>query len=71
MKPTPAQIRALIEQAISKETDFVSGCKTSDQRNNPQVIEQRLKAEGRIDALDSVLSALNSDTVYLRILAGK
>jgi hypothetical protein len=31
----------------------------------------KIKAQGRIDALDSVLHALRGDHIYLNILAGK
>jgi len=71
MTPKTKQIVKLIELAIEKDTSFVKGCNESDQRQNPQVVEMRLKAEGRIDGLDCVLRAIKGDNCLLRIIAGQ
>jgi len=56
----------LIEQAITRTETFTANCKGSD---NPQVIEMRLRAEGRIATLEDVLYAIKGDITNLRILA--
>lgn len=59
-------IEALISQAIEREKKFIESCKGND---NPQVVAMRLKAEGRLDALESINRALSGDLVELRIMA--
>ena len=61
----------LLKLAISREKDFIASCLSCDQRNNPQVIESRLKAEGRLDAFEAVLYSARGSNVLLRIFAGK
>ena len=67
MKMLPLQeVRDLIGQAIDRTKGYIENCKGND---NPQVIEMRLKAEGRLAALEDVSYALRGDIVNLRILA--
>ena len=61
----------LLKLAIEREWTFIRSCQESDQRNNPQVIESRLKAEGRLDAFEAVLYSARGSNVLLRIFAGK
>jgi len=71
MKPTPAQLRAKLTTALERERGYVQTCMTCDQRNNPQIITMRLKAEGRTDALEAVLLALRGDMSPLNSICGE
>ena len=52
----------MVEKALKKNLDFVDHCMKSDQKDNPQIIEQKLQAVGRVDALQAVLFAMRGDT---------
>lgn len=60
----------LLRSAIARERAFIASCKSSDQRDNPQVIEMRLKAEGRLDAFEACLDAARGSFALLRIWIG-
>jgi hypothetical protein len=61
----------LLEQAIERERDFVLSCRMCQQRDNPQVVESRLRAEGALEGMEIVLRALKfDDAVDLRTKAG-
>jgi len=64
-------ITKLVKLSIKREADFIASCKTSAQRDNPQVVEMRLKCEGRLEAFEAVLDALHGSFCFLRIWAGK
>ena len=59
------EIRADIRQAIEKDRKFLVN--TTDMKENPQVKEMRLRAEGRIEAFRAALDALEGDNVLLNI----
>ena len=52
---------ASVEKALKKNLDFVDHCMKSDQKENPQVIQMKLQAVGRVDALQAVLDAMRGD----------
>lgn len=58
-----------LQNALHREKDFVDHCKNGDQKDNPQVIEMRLRAEGRVEILDAVIRAIRGDVVDLHIFA--
>jgi hypothetical protein len=70
-RPRIGEIKRLLKAAMKKQNDFIVSCKTCDQKCNPQVIAMRQKTEGQLDALEAAYSALNNDTLYLRILAAE
>jgi hypothetical protein len=59
----------LLKMAIKREKDFISGCESSDQKNNPQVIEMRVRAEGRLEAFEAALYAKRGSFCLLNIYA--
>jgi len=59
---------AAVEKALKKNLEFVDHCIKCDQRDNPQVIEMKLKATGRVDALQAVLEAMRGDTVSIQYI---
>lgn len=52
-----------VKKALQKNLDFVDHCMKSEQKDNPQVIEMKLQAAGRVDALQAVLEAMRGDTL--------
>ena len=52
---------ASVEKALKKNLDYVDYCMKSDQKENPQVVEMKLQAVGRVDALQAVLDAMRGN----------
>ena len=63
-----SELIQLINAAINKQNDLLVDIADSD---NPQLKVIAAKTSGSKNALSDVLAALNGNTVYLRILAGK
>jgi hypothetical protein len=58
---TITQLRNAVETRRHKVATSVNSFKGN---NNPQVVEMYLKAKGELEALESVLEAINQRTVY-------
>ena len=61
-----SDIAILLDQAIAKKKDFIHHCYGKD---NPQIVEMRLRSEGELAAFEDVRLALEGDLVNLRISA--
>ena len=64
MKPT--ELKALLKCALEREAETITNFSSSD---NPQVIELRLKAEGRVEVLRAVIDYMEDWKVPLKLLA--
>ena len=61
-----SELKNLINKAYSKAKDSILVLSDSD---NPQSITVRNKYIGQCEAFESVLCALNNDTLFLRIMS--
>ena len=59
---------ASVEKALKKNLDYVDCCMKSDQKDNPQVVEMKLQAVGRVDALQAVLDAMRGDASTMTMI---
>ncbi len=59
-------IVGLLQKAIAEHERLLNGLRG----DNPQIVEMRLKATGRLDAYSDCLDALRGNTVMLRIAGG-
>lgn len=64
MKQT--QLKKMVQAAIALRQERITHFMVCDQKNNPQIIEMRLRLQGELEAYDAVLSALNDYPVLLR-----
>lgn len=65
---TPAKLKAKIQKAILKEKSYQERTAHAE---NPQIIEMRIRSQGKLDALECVLWALNGSNCLLNSLAGE
>jgi hypothetical protein len=56
----------LLKRAITKEKNFIE---VVAKDTNPQIIEMRHKAQGRLDAFEAALDSLRGTHCFLRIYA--
>jgi hypothetical protein len=68
VKLKQSEIKNLIKQALDKHTDLYEAMK---EEHNSQVVLMAQYAKGVKDTLSDVLSAMNGNPSYLRILAEK
>jgi hypothetical protein len=66
---TADETARLLEEAIKKLVEFSNHCRASEQKNNPQVILMRERADAKIDIMQDTLYALRGDFVNLKIIA--
>ena len=59
---------AMVKKALKKDLDFVDNCIKSEQKDNPQVIEMKLQAVGRVDVLQAVLDAMHGDASTMSMI---
>lgn len=59
----------LLELAIKRAAEFSNSCRASDQKDNPQIIQMRLRADAQVEAMQDVLDALRGDFTCLKIMA--
>ncbi len=64
------ELKALIKAAINYQQDSYETLKL-DSTGNPQVVALANLAKGKKDALSDVLSAIEGNSVYLKMLANK
>ena len=60
--------KRLIKKSIERYVKYIED---NDGEKNPQIRDMRLKAMGRVDALQGVLESIDGDHVILKILAGE
>lgn len=68
MKIKQSELIELINNAINRKNDLIVNTYND---SNPLIIAMTERAKGAKDALQDVLAAINGNSVYLKILAGK
>lgn len=59
---------ALVNSAINKQQAYL---KFANDKSNPQIVESRISASGKLKALEAVKLALQGNDSELRIIAGE
>ena len=63
-----SDIKPLVKKAIEQKKKFI---KNSKNDSNPSVVKMVARAEGMVEALESVYDALHGNLVSLKIFAGE
>jgi len=66
-------MKKLLRKIINKKQKDIEyySAKNYSQRENPQIIEMRLRMEGELSAYTNVLEYLNGNKFYLHIAKGE
>ena len=62
------ELRELVGKALANNGNFISQMANNE---NPQVIDMVTEARGEAEAFSAVLSAMNGDSIFLKIHCGE
>lgn len=66
----PTEMKELVDKSLKKDKDFVNSPEIA-KSENPQVVEMRNRARGRIEAWEDILDYYKGHSSGLRISAGE